>query len=95
MNSIFTYGTLMNPTVMKNVVKAEYKSVKALLRGYIRKKVKGQVYPGITECANSVIEGVLWLDVKEEGVQKLDYFESEGKMYLRKKVSVEVEGVST
>ena len=60
---------------MKNVVKAEYRSVKALLRGYIRKKVKGQVYPGITEYADSVIEGVLWLNVTEEGVKRLDYFE--------------------
>lgn len=39
----------------------------------------GKTYPGIREEKGSTVQGVLWLDVDEEGVRKLDHFESEGK----------------
>ena len=38
--NVFTYGTLMNKKVIKNIVKTDFESVDATLEGYIRKKVK-------------------------------------------------------
>ncbi len=46
-NHVFTYGTLMYPDVMYNLVQHKYDENKALLKGYARKHVKKAVYPGI------------------------------------------------
>ena len=75
MANIFTYGTLMNSAVMTPVVGKEYLCVEGEIEGYARKRLKGKVYPGIREEAGSVVKGVLWLSVDEEGVKKLDHFE--------------------
>jgi hypothetical protein len=46
--NIFTYGSLMYPEVMYNLVKGQnYKTEPVLLRNYSRRHVKGKTYPGI------------------------------------------------
>mgnify|MGYP002076206927 CR=1 FL=1 len=72
--NVFTYGTLMNKKVIKNIVKADFESVDATLEGYVRKKVKERVYPGITALKDSTVNGKLWLNVTPNALTKLDYF---------------------
>lgn len=46
--NIFTYGSLMVDTVMANIVTQKYNSKPGTLKGYKRRKLHGQPYPGIT-----------------------------------------------
>lgn len=78
---------------MNNIVKAEFKSVKANLKGYVRRKIKGRVYPGIKEEKEGEIEGMLWLNVTPEAITRLNIFE--GYEYISREVEVLVKGVPT
>ena len=65
MTNVFTYGTLMNPKVVRNIVKADSESVEGTLEGWARKRVDGAIYPGIKRQQGSKISGVLWLNVTD------------------------------
>lgn len=45
--NIFTYGSLMFDSVMDALVTEKYSSKKGVLKGYRRRKLIGQRYPGI------------------------------------------------
>ncbi len=82
--NIFTYGSLMFPSVMKAVTGREFPSRKARLNNYARFKVKDELYPGLTPLEGAVTEGVLYLDVDALSVSRLDDFE--GEIYERAEV---------
>lgn len=64
MTNLFTYGSLMFKEVIYSLTtKKDYKSSKAVLRGFSRYHVKGKVYPGITPEVDGEIEGVVYYDV--------------------------------
>lgn len=74
--NIFTYGSLMYPEVMYNIVeKNDYKSQPALLKNYSRKQVKGAVYPGLVRADNHEIWGVVYINVERSDVERLDRFQ--------------------
>ena len=83
---VFTYGTLMIPSVMEAVTGRRFASRKATLRGYARFRVKGASYPGLVEAAGATTDGVLYLDVDAASVVRLDAFE--GAFYQRTRVEV-------
>lgn len=85
--NIFTYGTLMSEEIWNNVVIAKYKFDKAKLSGFGKKKLKDREYPGLIRCEGSITDGVIYYDVAEEDVNRLDKFE--GEEYERVKVIVE------
>jgi len=85
--NIFTYGTLMIPSVMNAVTGGDFRSEKATLRGYARYRVKGEVYPGIVPDSDACVDGVVYQDVDEASVERLDTFE--GQFYERVRVSLE------
>jgi gamma-glutamylcyclotransferase (GGCT)/AIG2-like uncharacterized protein YtfP len=82
--NIFTYGSLMFPSVMKAVTGREFTSKKARLRDHARFKVKGESYPGLAPLENAVTEGVLYIEVDDLSVRRLDDFE--GEFYERTEV---------
>lgn len=86
---IFTYGTLMIPEVMYAVSTREFRFKDAILRGYARFTVKEESYPGIVPVADAVTEGVIYFDVDESSLERLDAFE--GDLYQRTPVRVETE----
>ena len=86
---IFTYGTLMIPDVMYAVTTREFRFKDAILRGYARFTVKGESYPGIIPVADTVTEGIIYFDVDELSLERLDAFESD--LYQRTPVRVETE----
>jgi len=85
--NIFTYGSLMFPSVMRAVTDHEFPSLKARLRDYARYKVIGEAYPGLTPLEGAVTEGVLYLDVDVLSVRRLDDFE--GEFYERTQIPAE------
>jgi gamma-glutamylcyclotransferase (GGCT)/AIG2-like uncharacterized protein YtfP len=84
---IFAYGTLMIHEVMYAVTTREFRFKNAILRGYARFTVKGESYPGIIPVTDAVTEGVIYFDVDELSLARLDAFE--GNLYQRKPIRVE------
>ena len=84
---IFTYGSLMIPSVMEAVTGSRFASRNAILHGYARFSLKGATYPGVIPQQGATTNGVLYLDVDPASVARLDAFE--GAFYDR--VGVEVE----
>ena len=87
---IFVYGTLLIPSVMYAVTAREFRSIKAILRGYARFTVKGESYPGIIPASDAVTEGVVYFDVDESSLERLDVFE--GDLYQRTPILAEIKG---
>jgi gamma-glutamylcyclotransferase (GGCT)/AIG2-like uncharacterized protein YtfP len=87
---IFTYGTLMIPEVMYAVTTREFRFKNAILRGYARFTVKGESYPGIIPATDAVTQGIIYLDVDELSLERLDTFE--GDLYQRIPVPAEMDG---
>jgi gamma-glutamylcyclotransferase (GGCT)/AIG2-like uncharacterized protein YtfP len=85
--NIFTYGTLMIPKVMVAVTAREFRTMDAILRNYARFTVKDKSYPGIIPTAEAITEGIVYADVDEWSLERLDEFE--GDLYRRTSVRVE------
>jgi len=87
--NIFTYGTLMLPSVMTAVTAREFRFNPAILKGYARFTVKGESYPGIIPATDAVTKGIIYFYVDERSFERLDQFE--GSLYQRTPVRVETE----
>ena len=85
--NIFTYGTLMIPSVMHAVTNRPFPSQKAVLKGYARFTVTGESYPGIIPASDAVTQGLIYNDVDAKSLERLDEFE--GDLYQRTSVRVE------
>lgn len=81
MVNVFVYGTLLVPELMRVVSGREYPSVEAIAHGYARSRLAGRVYPGIVATAGSQAPGRVYLEVSQESLRRLDYFE--GPEYVR------------
>ncbi len=81
MNSLFTYGTLMDSDVFALVTGVSRQGNNAMLPGYRRYTVIGESYPAIVPSENETVDGVLYDDLSDESIKKLDQFE--GDEYLR------------
>lgn len=89
--NIFVYGTLLFKPVMDLVVEEEFNAEKACLYNYTRNCIIGRVYPGIVQHMPGKVDGLLYYEVTQEAMQRLDYFE--GVEYERKTVQVKsIEG---
>ena len=85
--NIFTYGTLMIPEVMFAATARRFHSIDAILKGYARFTVKGESYPGIVPVTDAATEGIIYFDVDELSLERLDAFE--GGLYQRIKIQAE------
>jgi len=94
MTHVFTYGSLMFDTVWSRVVADSYDRSEAILQGYDRKGVLGEVYPVIVpSSASSRVEGIVYRDVSLADLARLDQFE--GEYYFRKTALVVTEEMET
>jgi gamma-glutamylcyclotransferase (GGCT)/AIG2-like uncharacterized protein YtfP len=87
--NIFTYGSLMIPSVMHVVTARYFRSQKAILRDYARFRVKGESYPGIIPVTDAITQGIVYFNVNEFSLERLDTFE--GDLYERTRIRVETE----
>jgi gamma-glutamylcyclotransferase (GGCT)/AIG2-like uncharacterized protein YtfP len=83
MPHVFTYGSLMFDPVWSFVVAGDYDRCVAILPGYERKSVRGEVYPVVIPTAgHSQVPGILYFDVSASDMARLDTFER--KYYFRR-----------
>ncbi|WP_051689682.1 gamma-glutamylcyclotransferase family protein [Pelobacter seleniigenes] len=85
--NLFVYGTLLDEDIMQLVAGTVPPSIAVRLHGYRRRKICGQVYPGIVIRAGETVAGRLYLNVSAELLARLDRFE--GGEYERTTVLVE------
>lgn len=83
---VFTYGTLMFPDVWRAVVGRMFASVEGTASGYAVFRVRDAVFPGIIAAADCVVRGVVYLDVDQRSLERLDRFEDD--FYKRQAVHV-------
>ena len=76
--NVFAYGSLMFETVCQRVISGSYASSPAILHGYKRTCVIGESYPAIySDKADTIVEGVVYFDVSQDGLPLLNDFEGE------------------
>ncbi len=86
MTAVFTYGSLMFPKVWSRVVTGRYRSIEGTLRDHARHAVRDQDYPGMIAAAGALTKGLVYLDVTDDDLDRLDRFE--GDEYRRTVVTV-------
>ena len=86
---LFTYGTLMFPSIFASVTGRHQPAHRASLPGHARFCLKSEVYPGIIPSPGHTTYGIVYFDVDEPGTRKLDIFE--GEYYLRTPVRATME----
>jgi gamma-glutamylcyclotransferase (GGCT)/AIG2-like uncharacterized protein YtfP len=86
MENLFAYGTLMCDDIMRDVSGRRLFRVSGTLKGYSRRRVRGELYPAIIADPESCVDGVMYRDVPAAVLERLDRFE--GRMYLRKSVQI-------
>lgn len=75
---VFTYGSLMFPEVWSVVVAREFHTIAGTASGYAIYRVRDAVFPAIVAAGNeSVVRGLLYLDVDDESIARLDRFEDD------------------
>lgn len=87
-HKVFTYGTLMLPEVMSAVTGKYFPSTQACLKNYQRFQIKKKIYPAIIYAEEASTDGVLYYDIDETSLQRLDFFED--VIYYRKEVVVAI-----
>ena len=94
MVSVFTYGSLMFDPVWSRVVAGSYERCEAILQGYDRKAVRGEIYPVLIPSSGvSQVQGIVYCDVSSSDLARLDHFE--GQYYFRKTEQISLEGKKT
>lgn len=86
MSHVFTYGSLMFDAVWSRVVQGRYASIEGSIEGHGRFAIDGEDYPGMVPRADARVAGVLYLDVDDVDLTRLDQFE--GDDYRREVVTV-------
>jgi gamma-glutamylcyclotransferase (GGCT)/AIG2-like uncharacterized protein YtfP len=89
MTHLFAYGTLMCGDIMQEVSSCLLEHRPGVLKGYARRRVRGQVYPGLLQREGNRVDGLVYLDVPASAWERLDRFE--GEMYARRAVSIEID----
>jgi gamma-glutamylcyclotransferase (GGCT)/AIG2-like uncharacterized protein YtfP len=93
--NVFTYGSLMFPTVWARVVRGDYRSTEAAIHGFRRVRVRDCQHPALIVSANAApIMGRLYYDVSATDVARLDHFETSNYARVAIAVSVADHGVS-
>lgn len=94
MPDIFVYGTLIFPELVHALTGKTFKTKSAELAGYERLKIYdgdlAREYPALVESSAGKVEGLVLLDIDEESLALLDFFEDEE--YERCLVDVTIDG---
>lgn len=83
---LFVYGTLMDQEIMFRVAGGGFGFKSAVLNDYVRRTVRGEVYPGIVARKGESVQGVVYFGLTAAAVDRLDRFE--GNLYRRSGVVV-------
>jgi gamma-glutamylcyclotransferase (GGCT)/AIG2-like uncharacterized protein YtfP len=84
---VFTYGTLIFPEVWRAVVGRSFATVAGRANGFAIYRVRDAVFPGIIAATpHDAVSGVVYLDVDEASLARLDRFEDD--FYQRQQIVV-------
>lgn len=86
MLNLFAYGTLQLPEVMLAVTAQVPTSHPARLVGFSRHRLLGKSFPGIRPNPNASVDGLLFINIDAQTLNKLDAFEDD--FYRREPVTV-------
>lgn len=86
---LFAYGTLMDPAIWSRVAQQECDSRPAILHGYEVRCLRGVTFPGLVECEGCSAPGLVYYNVSEAAMQRLDEYEDD--FYQRIEVNVDLE----
>ncbi|HEY7804612.1 MAG TPA: gamma-glutamylcyclotransferase family protein [Orrella sp.] len=86
---VFTYGSLMYEDIFAGVTQCQAIPMAARLNHWARHGLRAREYPGALPepSGQSYIDGVVWLNVTEQALARLDQFE--GSEYERVVVTVQ------
>ena len=90
--SLFAYGTLMFPVVIKSVIGRVPDSRLAVIKGYRRLEVNGESFPGLVKGDNERVEGLVYVNISREEWERLTAFEDD--FYELQEVSVDCLGTT-
>jgi gamma-glutamylcyclotransferase (GGCT)/AIG2-like uncharacterized protein YtfP len=89
--NLFVYGTLMDKSRLYKLTGKHFPASVAVLKDF--KKFPSRLgYPYIIPERGFVVDGLLIRDIDEQSLKKLDQYETEGRLYHRKKVQVICDG---
>ena len=91
MVSLFVYGTLMDEPRAQAVVGRPLPRRPAELRGYERIEPAGS-YPYVVPHEGGTVSGILLDQVDDTALARLDAYEDEGGLYLRRDAVAVVDG---
>jgi gamma-glutamylcyclotransferase (GGCT)/AIG2-like uncharacterized protein YtfP len=81
---VFAYGTLEVPAVMEAVTGRRFPACEPSVRGFVRQRLWGQVFPAAVESPGSLLAGRLYEEIDRGTLARLDRFE--GRLYERRAV---------
>jgi len=86
MTNLFTYGSLMCDDIMLQVSGENPRHQKARLNGFFCSQMHGETYPGICPDVEHIVQGVVYFNVNQSALARLDSFE--GEYYQRNEITV-------
>jgi gamma-glutamylcyclotransferase (GGCT)/AIG2-like uncharacterized protein YtfP len=90
---LFVYGTLTEPACVERVTGRRFASRAATLHGWIR-TMGADGYPVIHPSPGAVVDGKVLDGLDADALRALDAYEDEGRLYLRREVTVVAGGQS-
>jgi len=89
--ALFVYGTLTSERCVREVTGRSFPRRPARLEGFERLAPPGG-YPYIVPKPGGVVEGWLIENIDPPALERLDAYEDEGRLYLRRPVEVIADG---
>ncbi|WP_319479565.1 gamma-glutamylcyclotransferase family protein [uncultured Draconibacterium sp.] len=77
MINVFVYGSLLFPEIADGLCEQKLKWENATLIGYSRFALKGADYPAIIKKNNSTVEGKILLNLDQNAIDLLTYYEGD------------------
>lgn len=88
MANLFAYGTLEIPAVLEAVTGRRFASREASVRGFVRRRLRGRLYPAAVEAPGERLAGRFYEGLDAATLARLDRFE--GEEYERRSVAAEL-----
>ncbi|MCW5891583.1 MAG: gamma-glutamylcyclotransferase [bacterium] len=89
---LFVYGTLRDPARQRAVAGRTFPARPATLRGFRRVDPLGG-YPYLLDDAGGIVDGLVLGEIDAASLRRLDCYEDEGRLYVRRAVTVAADGV--
>ena len=84
---LFVYGTLMEPARVERVTGRRFVGRPATLHGWTR-TIASHGYPVIHPSSEDTVDGIVLDGLDTAALRALDGYEDEGRLYLRRQVTV-------